>query len=86
MAKSVRVTAVTKKGNEYQFTFGKRGYQFPDAQSIRNLADTVDEDDLLRRLAIAIWCRRNPNLDRPGDIEGKTITLDFASATPLTIS
>ena len=84
-AKSITISEITRTNGQVYLRYGKKGLLFPSVAAFRDWVTDSDSDETLLRLAFGIWARRNPALDRPQDIVGRTITLDLSAVRPLEV-
>jgi hypothetical protein len=94
MALSVTVTKVRRvvaTGRIYVHFADGPILDFANFQEVKDWAKDIDIDagqarDLLRKMAAQYYLARDPTGANPSIIEGKTMTLDLTSNTPLVVS
>lgn len=92
MALSVRVTQVRRvvaTGKIYIAFADGPILEFSSLAEVKDWAKDIDTDEArekLRQMIIRYYLIRDPNGTTPNAIDGKTMTLDLASATPLVVT
>lgn len=78
--KAVESGTTARGKSVYRIRAGKREVEVPgDADDLKRwIREQFDDADLLA-FALALWAARNPSLDNPAMIVGKTLTLDFTA-------
>lgn len=78
-------SGTTARGQSvYRIRAGKREIELPgDVNDLKRwIRQQFDDTDLLA-FALALWMARNPSLDNPAMIVGRTLTLDFTNRVDL---
>lgn len=81
MAKSIRIKSIDQRGEYWHIRVGKSHIEIPGKnkaalrQWIRE--QFRESDDFLLALGLAAWIERDPQMDSPDIVVGKTITLDL---------
>lgn len=81
MAKSIRIKSIEQRGEDWHIRVGKSHIEIP-GKSKAALRQWIREqfresDDFLLALGLATWIERDPQMDSPDIVVGKTITLDL---------
>lgn len=87
----IQVRRVASTGRVYLRFSDDLILEFATSQEAREWARDIDLDDpsvrdLLRKFLVRWWMVRDPTSATPATVEGKTITFDLSSATPLTVA
>jgi hypothetical protein len=82
MARSITIRAIDRRADRTYVRVGSSEIEIP-ASSAEELkawirAQFDDSDERMLAFALAMWISRNPDLSNPGQIVGRTFTLDFA--------
>ena len=83
MARSVTINKITRRAGVTYITVGKTQHEI--SGGLQELKDWVRsrvseaDSEFLTALVLAVWLARDPQADTPGQVEGRTATLDLAA-------
>lgn len=80
MARSVTIRAIDRRAGKTYIRYGKSEVEIAGGlQEVKDWARAhlPDTDDALAALAIAMYLARDPDATNPGQIVGRTVTLDM---------
>lgn len=84
LIKSVESTTTPRGRPFYRIRHGKREIEVPgDVNELKRWIRSQFDDNELLAFALALWMARNPSLDNPAMIVGRTLTLDFTAQVNL---
>jgi hypothetical protein len=79
-ARSVTLTKIqfTNANSPIRIRFGKRDYEFNDLAHMKGFVASQLSRETLESLMLAMLIERQPDINNPGQVEGKTMTVDMS--------
>jgi hypothetical protein len=77
-ARSVTLTSIRRAGGKIYVRFGKREYEFNSLTEVRAYVEEKLGRETLECLFLALLVERQPDINNPALVEGRTLTVDMA--------